>query len=100
MKFELREGTFRVMPKHTIHLITDLYCIGRNERYGISLECMTQDYEDDNFVQNLRSRSLNHNNITPTIEDLGYDYKYYRSLECKRRKTSNSYTLKAQCERR
>lgn len=101
MKFELQEGTYRIMPKRTVHVITDLYSTGRNQRYDISLECRDQDYEDDNFVQNLRSRSLNHNNIVPTMEDLGRNrLKYYKSLECKRRRTSNPYTLKVQCERR
>lgn len=101
MKFNLQKGTFKIMPKHAMHLITDLYCIGRNERYGISLECMVQDYEDDSFAQNLRSRSLNHNNIVRTLNDLDKNrLKYYKSLDCKRRRGSYPYTLKTQSSRR
>lgn len=102
MKFELREGTYVIMPKNVLHRMTDVYAMGRNERYGISLECISQDYYDDNdFVQNLRSRSLNHNNIVRTLNDLDKNrLKYYKSLDCKRRRGSYPCTLKTQSSRR
>ncbi|HAU85574.1 MAG TPA: hypothetical protein DCW90_08745 [Lachnospiraceae bacterium] len=90
MKFELREGTFEVMQKRAMRVVKDLYTNARNERYSISFECMSQDYADDHFVQNLRSRSLNHNNITLTIEDRGYNRFYYTNMA----KRSNKNKLK------
>ena len=96
MKHELREGSYEIKPRSTMHLIRELYAIGPNERYCISLECKSEDYEDDNFVQNLRSRSLNHNNIIEDIpERSNVRLKYYKSLDYKNRKRKSSIRIKS-----
>lgn len=90
MKFELREGSYEIKPRSTMHLIRELYAIGPNEKYCISLECKSEDYEDDNFVQNLRSRSLNCINIIPDIQDKSNTrLKYYKSLSGKSKNKLN-----------
>lgn len=71
MKHELRKGAFIIKPRSTCHLLQTIYENSLADTNMILLENKAEDYDDDNFcfVENLRSRSLNHANITLTIED-------------------------------
>ena len=73
MKHELREGAFVIKPKSTYHLMRTIYENSLGDTNMILLENKVEEnYDEDNyFVQNLRSRSLNHNNIILTIDDRG-----------------------------
>lgn len=86
MKHELREGAFVIKPRSTCHLLQTIYENSLADTNMILLENKAEDYDDDNFcfVENLRSRSLNHANITLTIEDRGYNHRIiFKSLHSK-----------------
>lgn len=73
MKHELREGAFIIKPRSTYHLLRTVYENSIASTNVILLESKVEEnYDEDNyFVQSLRSRSLNHNNIILTIGDRG-----------------------------
>lgn len=86
MKHELRKGAFIIKPRSTCHLLQTIYENSLADTNMILLENKAEDYDDDNFcfVENLRSRSLNHANITLTIEDRGYNHRIiFKSLHSK-----------------
>lgn len=86
MKHELREGAFVIKPRSTCHLLQTIYENSLADTNMILLKNKAEDYDDDNFcfVENLRSRSLNHANITLTIEDRGYNHRIiFKSLHSK-----------------
>ena len=86
MKHELREGAFVIKQRSTYHILKTIYENSIADTNMILLENKAEDYDDDNFcfVENLRSRSLNHANITLTIEDRGYNHRIiFKSLHSK-----------------
>lgn len=86
MKHELRKGAFIIKPRSTCHLLQTIYENSLADTNMILLENKAEDYDDDNFcfVENLRSRSLNHANITLTIKDRGYNHRIiFKSLHSK-----------------
>lgn len=86
MKHELRKGAFVIKQRSTYHILKTIYENSIADTNMILLENKAEDYDDDNFcfVENLRSRSLNHANITLTIEDRGYNHRIiFKSLHSK-----------------
>lgn len=86
MKHELRKGAFVIKQRSTYHILKTIYENSIADTNMILLENKAEDYDDDNFcfIENLRSRSLNHANITLTIEDRGYNHRIiFKSLHSK-----------------
>lgn len=85
MKHELRKGAFIIKQRSTYHILKTIYENSIADTNMILLENKAEDYDDNFcFVENLRSRSLNHANITLTIEDRGYNHRIiFKSLHSK-----------------
>lgn len=81
MIHELREGIYFIFPKRTAHVTDDLYYRAIVQESSSCLYCKSEVYDDDNFVQCIRSKSCSSQNKPTRI--LSREIKIVRNLKNK-----------------
>lgn len=81
MIHELREGIYFIFPKRTAHVTDDLYYRAIVHESSSCLYNKSEDYDDDNFVQCIRSKSYSNQNKPTRI--LSREIKIVRNLKNK-----------------